>query len=339
MAVSKEVSAQSTTTNSNKYPSVIVKTKYWQGSLVALFFAVILVLNHGLFLNVNADPRLVSQPWLLNNGFIQHQLQLAQKQMDGRTFMMRVGQLAIFSSVPLVGYTLYYLAQGGTVSALLYWPILYNFESGYNDLGKLLPNSSDLLRMLPAFLLIIPFVASIFSRQTAKFWGSAREERLWLLLLLLVSMAFLYPRYSIPHWTVALPFIAVISAYSLNDLLQAQARAETRMVVRSAFAAILVWWILQGILVSWPYWVGSRTQALLKYDPLIELAETLDEKLTTSGPITLLPDDESVSNLYYLLQRPPAFFWVMHYPWFVNKDRWAMAGGCGRGSISNSLVF
>ncbi len=28
-------------------------------------------------------------------------------------------------------------------------------------------------------------------------------------------------------------------------------------------------------------------------------------------------DDESLSNLYYLLDSPPTSLWVFHYPWYM----------------------
>jgi len=61
------------------------------------------------------------------------------------------------------------------------------------------------------------------------------------------------------------------------------------------------------------------SRQLIEYSPLQDLAQQLREHNLSGRSIVLFPDNEAVSNLYYLLNASPPKFWLMTYPWFMNE--------------------
>lgn len=214
---------------------------------------------------------------------------------------------------PIAVYILYYVAQGGTLSAFLYWFLLFNLESNYAELGRLFPRPHDVMQIAPAFILVIPFLASIRHRtQDQPF----QLDRLFLFLLLLVALVFQYPRYSFAHWAVVLPFVSALSGLVCGDWLVSR---NSGWEIRSLYVSFVLLWLLQGVAVYWPYWRGERSQQIIRYDELEELASLISPHLSDADEMVIVPNNEAVDNLYYLLRRRPPRYWVMHYPWFANE--------------------
>jgi hypothetical protein len=175
-------------------------------------------------------------------------------------------------------------------------------------------------QVLPAFLLLLPFVTETVSGQANN--GRLRQgQRLWLLVFLGLALALLYPRYSTLHWAAAVPFLAMISGIACADLVKQ--RSGDRPLgpgAWSIYLSFVLLWIASATLVYLPRLTGPQTQMVAEYSPLVTLADDLKRRDLPDEGLVLFPDDEGVSNLYYLLQRPPPMFWLMHYPWFVNRD-------------------
>ncbi|MDX1665569.1 MAG: hypothetical protein R3272_17405, partial [Candidatus Promineifilaceae bacterium] len=216
-------------------------------------------------------------------------------------------------AAPVAAYLLFYLHQGGRLSAFLYWNVLFNLESNYAVLGRLLPRYYDVILMTPAFILLPPFLLTL----RPSFHDDPRSQsRLLLLLLLLAALVYQYPRYSGGHWPIALPLIAALSGLVCNDLLQIEG---PRRLFRGVFLAFVLLWLLQGVASYWPYWSGQASQEIARVDELKQLAIEVDAHLAPDDTLAIVPNNEAVDNLYYLLQRRPPRYWVMHYRWFANE--------------------
>lgn len=249
----------------------------------------------------------------------------AYRSRISRRSLFAMALIYLLSASALVAaYVAYYLVRGGSVAALVYWPLIFNVESGYHIAGRLLASTTDIYHMLPAFIMLVPFLISIVRPQADM--TPPRAARFWLFTCLLASIVFLYPRYSIPHWAVALPFAALLSGIACADLVKdARLRIARNSTQWGLYMAIVILWLIQGALLYWPYWNGTRTQTLIKYGHLVELAHSLETRIPADGGLVLVPDNEAISNLYYLLQRRPPYFWVMNYPWFMSEttiERW-----------------
>ncbi len=231
--------------------------------------------------------------------------------------------------IPTTLYLSYYffVAQG-SLESILYWSIFFNLQSGYESLGFLLPSANDLAVVASAFLMLIPYISLLFLRRGVS--HHERGTRIILLACLIAAMWLLYPRYSAPHWSVAFGFLAAATGVVCSELLRAAVLLPLhyRLLLRSTYAAILVIWLGQWSLILLPSLSGQVPQTLYKLDHLDSLADTLEEKVPHNNSIVLFPDNEAVSNLYYLLSRRPPSFWIMNYPWFMNdeaKNGWMKA--------------
>jgi len=228
-------------------------------------------------------------------------------------------------TTPVALYIAFYLTVGGNLAALMEWTILFNLTSGYARLGFLLPSHLDMLAIWPAFLLVAPFAASLWLSDS--FSGQERLLRLWLLICALSSLIFLYPRYSPPHWAAAFGFTAAMAAIVSADIVRIGSGISTSAarVVRTLVVSFLFFWLTYGTFLLWPGMVGTNQPRLLKFDESRELAELLKPILPSHSTLVFVPDNEAVSNAYYVLQRTPPRFWMMHYPWFMQRsvrERW-----------------
>lgn len=254
-------------------------------------------------------------------------LGLVRQRLQSNRRLARTALLLFIAGMttPVVLYIAFYLAVGGNLAALMEWTILFNLTSGYARLGFLLPSHFDMLAIWPAFLLVAPFVASLWMSDS--FPGQERLLRLWLLICALSSLIFLYPRYSPPHWAAAFGFIAAMAAIVSADIVRIGSGISTSAAraVRTLVASFLFFWLTYGAFLLWPGMVGTNQPRLLKFDDSRELAELLKPMLPLHSTLVFVPDNEAVSNAYYVLQRTPPRFWMMHYPWFMQpsvRERW-----------------
>lgn len=239
------------------------------------------------------------------------------------TLRRMLALLVIYSMglmIPLALYAIYYYRQAGSFDELIYWTLTFNVVSGYHSQGFLAPTRSQMKRMLPLFLMIIPFLHSIYRNESNL--RPTRDTRIWLCIFLAVSLSLLYPRYSDRHWSTAFPFIAALSGLSCADLLKQRMGKQF-----SLYIAIVLWWSISALLIYAPPY-DLKQQKLVEFGNLIDLAALLEERLPVDGGLVLLPTHEDTSNLYYILKKPPPNFWTMNYPWFMNdyvNSRWLAA--------------
>ncbi|MEJ2750783.1 MAG: hypothetical protein P8183_23180, partial [Anaerolineae bacterium] len=229
--------------------------------------------------------------------------------------------------VPVSIYLFYYLRLTNDWYALWYWVILFNVVGDYNSLGAKAPSAQEIRLVLPAFVMLVPFVLrTIGIAQTGGRRNQVVAERWWLLLMLVLSAIMLYPRYSTMHWATMLPFLAMLSGIACGELLVTNSKNRVQVYqwwgVYIAIVGIL--WLGKGVLIYRTSYQNRETRTLIEYDSLPELANLISDT-TELGSIVLFPDDEGVGNLYYLLKKLPPRFWMMNYPWFRNEyeiDRW-----------------
>ncbi|OUC05686.1 hypothetical protein RY27_25705 [Litorilinea aerophila] len=226
--------------------------------------------------------------------------------------------------VPVILYLAFYLSHGGSLTALVEWTLLFNLTSGYARLGFLLPSHFDLIAIWPAFLLAVPFIASLWMPGTLT--TQERLLRLWLAICTVSSLIFLYPRYSPPHWAAAFGFIAAMSAIVSADIIKTGAvLPSVAYLLRTLAITFLIFWGAYGTFLLWPGIAGISQPKLLKFDEQRELAELLKTALPSESSLVFVPDNEAVSNVYYILQKTPPKFWMMHYPWFMQphiREQW-----------------
>lgn len=232
-------------------------------------------------------------------------------------------------AVPVVAYLGYYYRLAGTFQDLLYWSLSFNLTGDYRSLGQLTPTADQIRQVLPAFLMVVPFVASLASPQhLQENTVPPQSQRIWLMIFLILAALILYPRYSTMHWAVALSFMALISGVACADLVRQQIDRSLWPTTWGVYLAVVLLWTLSAVFTYNLRLSQPRPQNLIEFSPLVDLADQLKSRNLPDEGIVLFPDDEGVSNLYYLLQRQPPKFWLMNYPWFINPytiARWVQA--------------
>jgi len=231
-------------------------------------------------------------------------------------------------TIPVAAYVGYYYRRAGTLQDLLYWSIYFNFTDAYRSLGQLAPTAGQVRQILPAFLMIVPFVASIIAVQDKEMTLS-RARRAWLIVFLVIAGLMLYPRYSTMHWAVALSFIALIAGIACADLIDQRNRGYSAWAgTWGIYLAVVLLWTTSAIFTYLPRLTQAQPQILIEFGNLVELSSQLKSRNLPDEGLVLLPDDEGMSNLYYLLQRQPPKYWIMNYPWLMNRytvARWLQA--------------
>lgn len=227
---------------------------------------------------------------------------------------------------PVSIYLFYYFELTNDWYALWYWLVLFNVVGDYGSLGAKAPSVQEIRSILPAFVMIVPFILETIGVTRTKQGNQVGTERWWLLLMMALSAIMLYPRYSTMHWATMLPFLAIASGIACGELLSTttenRVQAYQRWGVYIAIVGML--WIGSGLLIYRATYQNREMRILIEYDSLPELANLITDT-TQLGNIMLFPDDEGVGNLYYLLKKLPIHFWMMNYPWFLNGyeiNRW-----------------
>jgi hypothetical protein len=225
-------------------------------------------------------------------------------------------------AAPILLYLLYYLSRGGAIADIFYWVLWFNVTSGYSRLGWLPPTAGAINQILPAFLLLVPFVFTLRSHSLP---GIPPLTRGFLLAFLAAALIYLYPRYSLPHWVVAFPFIAAASGIVCAEILSSLRRHEgKRQLQHALYWGLILFWALYAWTIYASAWSGPP-RTMLKYSHLTVLATELESRIPPDSTMVLLPDNEALGNLYYLMRKQPPRFWVMNYPWFMNErviNRW-----------------
>jgi hypothetical protein len=248
--------------------------------------------------------------------------QLVKGQTTARKFIALGLAYGIGLALPVAIYAWYYYRQAGSFQDLIQWTLIFNIAGPYRSEGVSVPPPSQVNAMLPAFLMLIPFVGSIvFPPVDMK---PARGTRLLLLAMFFLGALLIYPRYSTRHWATALPFLAVLSGIACADLLRSWQKQKASVLLLM-YASIVLYWTTSALLAYVPALKDPQPQSFGEFTGVIELADQVRDRIPADGGLVLLPTDEGNSNLYYILGRLPPHFWIMNYPWWMNpysNGRW-----------------
>jgi 4-amino-4-deoxy-L-arabinose transferase-like glycosyltransferase len=268
----------------------------------------ILTKQHALLLTLPISALLI---WQLVKG------RLAVRQIIGFGLVYLIGL-----SLPLVIYGWSYYRQAGSFKDLVYWTLIVNLAGPFGSESTLAPQPEHLRDMLPALLMVIPFVGSIFFGSAGM--KPARGVRILLLAMLFIGLFLLYPRYSTRHWPPAFPFLALLSGIACADLIRDWKRFKAPSLILIT-ASIVLCWIAIAVLIYVPRLENPRFFRSSEYNDLIDVADQLRERIPAEGRVVLLPLDEGNANLSYLLGRLPQRYWLFNYRWFMNPttiQRW-----------------
>ena len=129
------------------------------------------------------------------------------------------------------------------------------------------------------------------------------------------SFILAYPRFGTFHLQPALPFTALLSAYALSRALKAP--GAWRWLGLGITLAVSAFWMLSSGRAYTRVLDADSPQEINEYSTLEPLALQIREVVQPSQGIFIFMDDESLSNLYYLVDSPPTSLWVFHYPWYM----------------------
>mgnify|MGYP005847378163 CR=1 FL=1 len=247
---------------------------------------------------------------------------LATGRLVPRQFMLLSLVYLVSLSFPIALFAWGYYRLAGSFQDLVYWTISFNLGP-YPTEGAASATPAQIIGILPAFLMLVPFVNSIIF--PVEGMQPARSVRFLLLLFLLLGALLVYPRYSSRHWAAAFPFIATLSGIACADLMAGWPQHKAAHNQQSMVAAVILLWVAIIGLVYIPALKDPKPPRWAEYSELIELADTLRDRIPAQGRVVLLPTDEGNSNLHYILGQFPPHYWLMNYPWWMNQvtiTRW-----------------
>ena len=241
-----------------------------------------------------------------------------------RQLAASLGLYSLGVILPVLAYVGYFWHRGGALGDFFYW-VFFPLTNNVAASSRLLPTSAQVRQVLPVFFLLIPFVFTIFYRGQ-KSMDNERSTRIWVLIFLVITAITQYPRYSTMHWASCLAFIAIGSAIVCGDLLRLGEKGSNNLFIqRGIYFGFVLLWLSALLTVYMPRLSRNPPPVQIEYQPLIELSAQLREQNLEGASFVIFPDNESVSNLYYLLNTTPPTYWLMTYPWFMNHlslSRW-----------------
>jgi ABC-type polysaccharide/polyol phosphate export permease len=209
----------------------------------------------------------------------------------------------------------YQFVTTGTLQGFFYQAVLYPLSESYQNGSEQAPTLAQLQFALSAMLLVPAGLAAVpYAKRTGK---STLWSRLCAATILLAgSLILAYPRFAPFHLQPALPLVAVLSAVGIAAAFKIITAG--RSFLAGVILALVAWWLLVAGAGYTPAFKDGSRRKIAEYSPLISLAEEVRAYTGSEPPsIFLFLEDESSSNLYYLLGSTPDGFWVFHYPWYM----------------------
>jgi hypothetical protein len=189
----------------------------------------------------------------------------------------------------------------------------YQLLGIYRAQASLFPTRDQIVVLVTSFMLI-PFAAAYLVNlirlrdPSWQFLGSG-------LVLCLASAVTAYPRFEFFHLMGTLALAAVVVGVSVGNWIKQQDRTRAFSILL-VLLMTLVWIINAGRLYSFSGEPQS-SRLIAEYSTLELLAQKLKNHISPSESVFIFCEDESNSNLYYLLDSPPRQFWIFHYPWYM----------------------
>jgi hypothetical protein len=225
-------------------------------------------------------------------------------------------RLCFWTAVPGLAFLVCQYLRAGTLSGFFYWAIVFNFTSDYVELGMQAPAAADWLRFGTIFAFLPIVLGCLWDAfrtrdRSAKFIGAA-------VLFMACTAATQYPRFGSFHFQPWLPLLTLTYGWTAGYLVRAAFRFRITIVI--GLAGLTVFWFSQtglkfGIRAEVP-----AAPSVSEYSSLLPVADRIRPFLHAGASLYIFPDDESTSNLYYLLGIEPAGLWVFHYPWYMTDS-------------------
>lgn len=247
---------------------------------------------------------------------------------EGRSLCLVLKGLALFSFfiltvLPLFVFAVYQYRSAKTLSGMLYWTVLYVFQSNYRS-QTVLPPNADAIRTLATAGFLLPSAVAVLldaRRRGLTFWF----DLAWGLNLLVAASVSAYPRFGFFHLQPALPVLAGLSAlilaYGMGAIRNVSIWASWDSSYRIFAGGIGIGTTLICLAVAFqPLQLAldsGRSVRIWEYSELHSLAAEINARVAEADTIYIFPDDEATSNLYYLLRRKPLNYWIFHYPWYM----------------------
>ncbi len=228
----------------------------------------------------------------------------------------RSAVLLVGAMIPVSLFVGYYLSIGGRLNDLIFWTVTFNFINDYFYLAQKFPEIHQIRLLAPAYLLVLPTILSVKCDND----GHVKSKIGLAGILLVASSATIFPRFEPFHLQASLPILSVISGYGLARLLRRPERSvgrEGHVLGIGVACSLLGLWSVWGGMVYYRAFRSEEPRRIWEYSDLIPLKDLLRERLGENECIYILPDDEGVANLYYLMGCVPPGLWVpTSYPWF-----------------------
>lgn len=229
--------------------------------------------------------------------------------------LMRIIPISLGVLLPIGAFTVYYWLKARALRELLFWLVTFNFINHYTQLASLQPSFEQIRLLAPAYIMVLPAVASMWDQRTPQNIPSIKREMG--LVLLITSSLTVYPRFGFFHLQASLPILAWLSGTTMVRFVRSSGKSHTYFL-KGVFWSVLLLWMLYTGPIFYKALRSSPPQKIYEYSDLVPLANEIRQHVGPTECIYVLPDDEATANLYYLTQCLPPSLWVpTSYPWFM----------------------
>jgi hypothetical protein len=182
-------------------------------------------------------------------------------------------------------------------------------------MGSISPNINQLRLLTELNLLLLPgliWLGVLIHTKDAT-W---RQVGLWVCILITSSFT-AYPRYNTLHLLPTLPVSILISVWILSVLLRSRESRFIRSFSIGITIAIAGLWFMNHSSMHLDAIRNPQPRTIAEYSNLETLATEIRQITGKPDSLYIIVDDESISNLYYLLDSPPPGYWIFHYSWYM----------------------
>jgi hypothetical protein len=174
-------------------------------------------------------------------------------------------------SLPVSAFTIYYWLQTGTLKELVFWVIIFNFINHYTQWASLRPSVDHIRLLVPAYLMLPPFIANLLNqgRQDIR----RIQEELGLVLLVSSSLM-IYPRFGFFHLQASLPVLAWVSGTTLANIFYEGRKSKSSLyLIRGLVCSLpLLWMLYAGIPPVYNALRSGQPRKIYEYSDLVPLA-------------------------------------------------------------------
>jgi hypothetical protein len=225
-----------------------------------------------------------------------------------------IGFICLGAALPLAALLVHQVIRAGSLHELWYWTVAYHLSSEYTEMASQRPTLEQ-VGIIASALLLVPAAAMMAVQAKRRGHPSTRTFGI-LLVAVTAGTLTVFPRFEFYHLQPALPALAVLSAFTLSQVLHLHAIRQ--FAAGTVFGLTLFWAVTTVVPAYRPVVRPQRERLIWEYSNLVPLSEQIRRHIGKAGTFYVFPDYEATSNLYYLLNSEPPPFWIFHYPWFLS---------------------